>query len=479
MPLDRAALNADARRVVRVVGDELLARVRKRAEGLQSDDPDALHDFRVAVRRLRSWVRAYADAFDDTLRGKDRRRLDGIADATRASRDLEVHIAWVDEFSHARRKRARPGSDWLIARLQARKTRADLALRQVLDDDFERTEDGLRKTFRRYMVTTDQPPDRYSRATAKLVRDRASASRTALAGVTNIGDRAQGHQARIAAKQLRYLLEPLGGVIDGVDDVVSRLTTLQDDFGALHDAQLFGAEIASLRAKVQSSKAKRAARAADANEVPAPDRAENDRAELLLAISRRLHRDEEAAFARCEERWLGDKANPVWAAVETIAVALDDMATQSSAAHRRYLLRDILETPPGRSLDIEIGYLPDAHVVDRVQRVTGDGGRHYFRAVEIDGDTPPAVVDEEISKSVFAALWPLTKGRRVKTHRISVDFEGHCWMLDRIANRGISLASVSLPDARESVAIPEWLEPMIDHDVTDDAEFTLRNLASS
>ncbi|MGH9885846.1 MAG: CHAD domain-containing protein, partial [bacterium] len=105
MQIDRAALTGDARRVVRVAADELLARVRKKSEDLAAnEDPDALHDFRVAVRRLRSWLRAFGAELDDTLRGKERKRLDRIAEATRESRDLEVHIAWIEKFARARRK---------------------------------------------------------------------------------------------------------------------------------------------------------------------------------------------------------------------------------------------------------------------------------------------------------------------------------------------------------------------------------------
>lgn len=481
MSLDRAALSSDARRVVRIIGDELLARVRKKAEDLRAnEDPEALHDFRVAVRRLRSWLRAFENEFDDTLRGKYRRGLDRIADATRDSRDLEVHIAWVERFARARRKRTRAGSDWLIARMRGRKARADLTLRRVLDEDFARTESGLRKAFAHYTVTRDETPALFARVTAKLVRQQAVAVRSALANVSTIGDRVQGHDARIAAKRLRYLLEPFRDLIDGTGDVVTRLTTLQDDFGALHDAQIFGSEIARALAKVRSSKESDAARAADDGTPDAvDDTADSDRADVLEAISRRLHRDENAAFARAVDAWLGDNASDLWPAVETIAVTLDDIAVQDSSFERRYLLREVLETPPGRTLEIDVGYLPGAHIVEHIQRVTSNGERRYRRALESDDASCASTVDEEISKEVFTALWPLTQGRRVKTHRRSIDFEGRCWVIDDFSDREIALATVRLADADDAVAIPAWLEPMIDHDVTDAAAYTLRALAGA
>src|SRR5262245_35011990 len=112
--LDRASLSGDSARVARLVGEKLLSQVKKRSEDLHAEDvPDALPDVRVAVRRLRSWLRAFDGVVGDTMPGKHLRRLRRIADATRASRDLEVHIEWVERFARSRRRKNRQGAEWL------------------------------------------------------------------------------------------------------------------------------------------------------------------------------------------------------------------------------------------------------------------------------------------------------------------------------------------------------------------------------
>jgi CHAD domain-containing protein len=81
--------------------DAAAAARRKLDEGV---DPEALHDFRVALRRLRSWLRAFRPHLKGSVRGKERRRLQALADATGASRDAEVHLEWLRE----QRRRATP-----------------------------------------------------------------------------------------------------------------------------------------------------------------------------------------------------------------------------------------------------------------------------------------------------------------------------------------------------------------------------------
>ena len=64
--------------------------------------------------------------------------------------------------------------------------------------------------------------------------------------VSNLSDCAQAHRARIAVKHLRYLLEPVSEIVPGAQPLVKDLAKLQDDLGALHDAQIFGSGIARL-----------------------------------------------------------------------------------------------------------------------------------------------------------------------------------------------------------------------------------------
>jgi CHAD domain-containing protein len=63
---------------------------------------------------------------------------------------------------------------------------------------------------------------------------------------------AEIHRARIAAKHLRYLLEPFAAVLPGGDPVIERLKGLQDAFGDVHDAHVFLPALRSALAETES-----------------------------------------------------------------------------------------------------------------------------------------------------------------------------------------------------------------------------------
>src|SRR5216110_2080839 len=88
-----------------------------------ASDAEALHDFRVAMRRLRSTLRAYQPQLDAVVPPKLRRRLRDLARATGEARDVEVQIDWLehrrDELPPARRA----GVPWLLVRLTERRER--------------------------------------------------------------------------------------------------------------------------------------------------------------------------------------------------------------------------------------------------------------------------------------------------------------------------------------------------------------------
>ena len=473
MQLSRDGLGDAAPRVIRRTGDDLLSRVRETHEALQDDDDsDALHDFRVALRRLRSWIRDFETELGDTLPGKQRRRLGRLADATRESRDLEVHIAWLEKFAHASRKKNRAGIKWLLEEFRARKARSDLALRRTLEKDFDRAVSAVGKAFRGYTAKVDERPRPFARVASDLVRARCAAAREAFACVKSIGDRAEGHTARIEGKRLRYLLEPLGESIDGIEGIVAQLSELQDLLGALHDAQLFGSQIASYLAEVLAA----------ANEnAPGDDAAgdaDEDRAAGLLAISRRLRRDEESAFARIESEWLGESALQLWSDVEGIAVRLEEIAKEGREVERKYLLAALpADVSPIEISEVDQGYLPGERLVERVRRVRTADREEYYRTVKVGRGLDRMELEEQTTERVFRALWPLTKGRRIRKRRHVIEADGRHWEVDEFLDRQLIVAEIEIDEPDDPVAIPEWLEPIVERDVTDDDNYSNQKLA--
>src|SRR6476661_11254113 len=94
-PLRPALLALPAQHSVRVIASALLEDVLAAHARFEDDDADALHDLRVAMRRLRSWLRAFRPELSDTVRGRTRRKLRALASATNGARDDEVTLAFI------------------------------------------------------------------------------------------------------------------------------------------------------------------------------------------------------------------------------------------------------------------------------------------------------------------------------------------------------------------------------------------------
>ena len=215
----------------------------------ESDD-EALHDFRVALRRLRSWERAFRPYLRADLGKKLRRRLRDLAHDTGDSRDLEVHLAWLADQRRSLGRRQRAGLDWLVTEMERKKADADHILEKDVDGRFTRLEARLARALESYRerirLRKDgraAPLPMFAEALAPRVRTAARELERHLGHVRTERDVREGHEARIAAKRLRYLLEPVMKIVPGAADLVDRLKALQDVLGDLHDAQVFGAEI--------------------------------------------------------------------------------------------------------------------------------------------------------------------------------------------------------------------------------------------
>ncbi len=229
--LDRPAVLA-ASAVALAYLDDAVAAATRLSDG---SDAEALHDFRVTIRRLRVTLRTYPGLHASVSR-KQRRRLRRLVRATNPARDAEVQLAWFVERSPRFTPLERAGLGPLRARLRARRRRVMAATRDELQERFEKLERKLRRrlTTLRSDAGPHEAPFR-AVAAATLVQH-ASDLAGRLSATSPSSAPAELHATRIAAKRLRYLLEPVqSGLSDGAA-LVRRLKDLQDLFGALTDA---------------------------------------------------------------------------------------------------------------------------------------------------------------------------------------------------------------------------------------------------
>src|SRR5688572_23312953 len=76
-------------------------------------DEEALHDFRVALRRLRSTLRSWKRLLADSVGKKDRDAWKDLQRATGEGCDAEVGATWVATLRAQLTPAGRRGADWL------------------------------------------------------------------------------------------------------------------------------------------------------------------------------------------------------------------------------------------------------------------------------------------------------------------------------------------------------------------------------
>ncbi len=359
------------------------ASARARVTG--SPDADALHDYRVAVRRLRSCLRAYAKPLRSSLTEKTLWRLRRLAHGTNRSRDLDVHLAWLGEQQHNVGEAERLGVAWLFERLTADR---DRAWEDMLDRDetlFPRIHTRLVRRLSRFRTTIDldEGPRRRSTAAVAARRVRAAAGllKERLRRVQGYSSVDAIHRARIAAKHLRYLLEPFAPAVSEGGTTVDRLKALQDGFGDVHDAHVFGAEL-----REALPDAERAA-SVGASLVPG-----------LEALMTSLQTRGQHAFDQVAAGWLGEAADPFFSGVDVLAGEIADLVDRGREIEQKSLLTRLPTLPGAESpVEIEQGYLPGERLIERVPRIRSDEGEELVRTVKEESGLTRLEVEEPVS----------------------------------------------------------------------------------
>lgn len=226
------------RRLPRVVGEVGLTMLEEARRAwpriADPEDAEGLHDFRVALRRLRSWVKAYRGYPGIRVPKPQRRRLRDLARATNAARDGEVMLAWLDATRPELAGAERGAADWWRERLATRVDADYAEARRVLEAGFPALERELRRTLVGLARAKGRGP-RFGEASA---RELAALLETLVAEVSAIEseeDRQALHRPRITGKRIRYLLRPWKGEADACRDAEKAMKAFQDAYGVLHD----------------------------------------------------------------------------------------------------------------------------------------------------------------------------------------------------------------------------------------------------
>lgn len=237
-----------------------------RAAERRLDDPldaEALHDFRVAIRRLRSLLRAWSPQLQGSVHAKDRRALREIQRATGAGREAEVTLLWLADQKEDMRPGQTAGLRWLTALFEDRRRKCSEDLDAGIRASFLKSVRRLEKNLT-VLRDEDRPPEQsgvFAHSLAERIEALAEELRATVHAATRAADAAALHSVRIIGKRLRYLLEPLRGQLPQALGLLKQSKEIQDVLGDLNDVHVLMAEIEAAIIPAMAKRAKRVRRA--------------------------------------------------------------------------------------------------------------------------------------------------------------------------------------------------------------------------
>jgi CHAD domain-containing protein len=210
-------------------------------------DVEALHDMRVATRRMRAAFRVFGDYFEPRTVAPFRKGLKRTGRALGPVRDLDVFRAQVHAYLAALPESQRNGLNAFLAVLEEQREMARQRMVTYLDGEAYRR---FKAHFARFLVMKglgslpvapaggEPRPYRVRDVVPMAVYERLAAARAYDDWVTVPAPPLERlHALRIACKRLRYALEFFSEVLGPeTPRLVKEIVAVQDHLGALQDA---------------------------------------------------------------------------------------------------------------------------------------------------------------------------------------------------------------------------------------------------
>ncbi len=450
------------------------------------DDEEALHDFRVAVRRLRATARAYDEELDGVLGKKERRRLKKLQRATGPGRDAEVALCWLEKTRPSIGEAHVLGFETLVRRLEEQKASCYARAKKQVRRDFEKFRKALERRLEVMTVEVHlrdpSPPPTWAEGLADEARaaiDEVVADLEGVRGQDDAGALTGVHDARIAMKRMRYLLEPARDHVQAIRPLIKECKSLQDVLGEINDCHVLNA---LLDETVEEATKRRAERL---HELALADDEERMRDEVRRTerpgfeeIRRRLVAREEALMQSVRADWLQGGLSTFAGHVRALTERLEALGERNVEIERKYLLKRLPNAVQKASVKTIVqGWIPGNRLRERLRRIETPKGTKYVRTVKTGEGIERFEIEEETSAEVFDALWPLTEGCRVEKRRYDVSDGDLTWEIDEFTDRDLFLAEVELATPDAQPPLPDWLAETVVEEVTGDPEYVNLNLA--
>ena len=197
------------------------------------NDVQALHDSRVALRRLRGWLRAFESELQ--VKSKRRKALKRLAHSTNRARDAEVSLEWLNVLERTLNPKALAGLKRFTSELTRIRDADYRRLRRVLPRDWRRL---VRKLRRAASCAGDKGKSRpFQKSFMVSLRAYSLDFEKALVRARRAPTPRKLHTLRIAGKRLRYLVETLLPWYPRAGGFMREMRLLHDTTGAVQDLQ--------------------------------------------------------------------------------------------------------------------------------------------------------------------------------------------------------------------------------------------------
>ncbi len=446
----------------------------------ESADEEALHDFRVALRRLRSLIGTYRSYLKGSVKKKLRKRLKDLAASTNAARDREVQIEWLSRATGRIQPDAERGARLLLERLSSLESAAPAT--EALREGFSGLHHTLGKSLSRLRLRLDEEGPSFLSATGNLLAVKAASLDDSLRRVSSAEDGEDLHRARIEAKRLRYLLEPLQAEVSGVRALVRQMKTLQDLLGDLQDARVLAQTISDELERAAIEEAHRlrdlafreSAVSNDGDAYEQDHEHERDHEPShpgLLALLRAQRERRHRVYEKLSREWLPPSSESFFQELSGLARRLA-ASSQRPKPRRRYLLSKVPDEARRRAPRfVRQSFLPGRRIHEQVLSIRTGRRSRFVRITSIDGRSR---VEEPISHELFETLWAATRDRLERVRFEVRDNGGVHWSIDELPERNLVLAEVA---SEGDEAPPDWMKPFVLREVTGLRKYQWESLA--
>ncbi len=231
--------------------------MRRLEEGIVKDiDTEFLHEFRIAVRRVRVLIAQLAAAFPPETDQEARTDFAFVGRITSRLRDLDVILLNSRDYGAKVPEELAPALEGFFARLRVTRREELAGVVEALGSDLylgimSRWETAFARPFhggRKGRVPA-------ARLVGKLVRKRLGRLRKLLGSLGKHTSAADFHRVRIACKKLRYLTEGFAPLFPGgaLGPLEKQLRLLQQRLGRQHDLAVQQSTLRACLAQMESA----------------------------------------------------------------------------------------------------------------------------------------------------------------------------------------------------------------------------------